>query len=216
MRLFWRKSSSRFIIVAGSTRMIKESLNSHGRLPFLHSHKDSSYLYSSGCMAAPILNHEIGRWRKDVLEGHDPFLFIFFLHFFYFTFLLLFAFETSWEVLFFSDGGSRDRDIILRDRTYLVFIFVSLAVRWGFRHAKLKARGEARARILAWLILIEFVCFFLYFFLSFFSFFFLPAFGIFHDQTNVLTQTLGEMRRDAERPKGDREQFASLDLWITD
>ena len=35
------------------------------------------------------------------------------------------------------------------------------------------------------------------------------------DQTHTLTQTR-EVRRDAERPKGDRDQFsASLDLWIT-
>ena len=35
------------------------------------------------------------------------------------------------------------------------------------------------------------------------------------DQTHTLTQTR-EVRRDAETPKGDREQFAaSLDLWIT-
>ena len=33
-------------------------------------------------------------------------------------------------------------------------------------------------------------------------------------QTHILTQTT--VRREAERPKGDREQFAaSLDLWIT-
>ena len=37
--------------------------------------------------------------------------------------------------------------------------------------------------------------------------------AFFHDQTHTLTQTR-KVRRHAERPKGDREQFASLDFWI--
>ena len=36
-----------------------------------------------------------------------------------------------------------------------------------------------------------------------------------HTLTPIINQT--KVRRDVERPKGDREQFApSLDLWITD
>ena len=42
-----------------------------------------------------------------------------------------------------------------------------------------------------------------------------PVLAFFHDQTHALTQTR-KVRRHAERPKGDREQFASLDFWITD
>ena len=34
-------------------------------------------------------------------------------------------------------------------------------------------------------------------------------------QTHTLTQTR-KVRRQGERSKGDREQFASLDFWITD
>ena len=79
--------------------------------------------------------------------------------------------------------------------------FVSLAAWLSFRHAKLTAGGEGRVRILA----IECV-----------SFFPLPtALAFFHDQTHTLTQTR-KVRRHAERPRGDREQFASLDFWITD
>ena len=82
--------------------------------------------------------------------------------------------------------------------------FVSLAAWLSFRHAKLTAGGEGRVRILA----IECVSFFL----------FLPlptALVFFHYQTYTLTQTR-KVRRHPERPKGDREQFASLDFWITD
>ena len=62
----------------------------------------------------------------------------------------------------------------------------------SFRHAKLKAAGEGRVRILA----IECV---------FFSFFPLPTvLAFFHDQTHTLKQRR-KVRRHAERPKGDRE-----------
>ena len=99
-----------------------------------------------------------------------------------------------------SDGGLRDRDIIFRDEN-----FVSLAAWLSFRHAKLTADAEGRVRVLA----IECVSLFLFFFP-------LPTvLAFFHDQTHTLTQTR-KVRRHAERPKGDREQFASLDFWITD
>ena len=49
-----------------------------------------------------------------------------------------------------------------------------------------------------------------------FKFFPLPIVLAFvHDQTHTLTQTR-KVLKHAERRKGDREQFASLDLWITD
>ena len=85
-----------------------------------------------------------------------------------------------------------------------------------FQHAKLTAGEEARALILSWqfsLSSFHFLSFFLFF--SSFSFLLLVYL---HDQTRTLTQTgQGEgVRRDEEGPKGDREQFTSLDLWITD
>ena len=100
----------------------------------------------------------------------------------------------------FSDGELRDGDIIFRDETDLVFCFLSCLV--NFRHSKLTAGREERIRILA----IDCVFFFHFFFSSY-------RFSIFHDQTHTLTQTR-KVRRHAERPKGDREQFASLDFWI--
>ena len=49
----------------------------------------------------------------------------------------------------------------------------------------------------------------------FFSSFFFPSFcfSIFSRSNSPLTQTR-KVRTHAERPKGDREQFASLDFWI--
>ena len=80
--------------------------------------------------------------------------------------------------------------------------FVSLAVWLSFRHAKLTADGEGRVRILE----IEGVSFF----------FSLPTvLAFFHDQADTFTQ-IRKALRHAERPKGDREQFASLDFWIAD
>ena len=85
-------------------------------------------------------------------------------------------------------------------------IFVSLAAWLSFPHAKLTAGGEGRVRNLA----IECVSFF-----SFFPLILPTVLAFFHDQTDTLTQTR-KARRQAERPKGDREQFTSLDFWITD
>ena len=74
-----------------------------------------------------------------------------------------------------------------------------------------KACAEKR-EVESWqLSLLVFSLFFLFFF-----FLLLSACFFFNDQTrHILTQTR-EVRRDAERQKGDREKFASLDLWITD
>ena len=79
---------------------------------------------------------------------------------------------------------------------------VSLAAWLSFRHAKPTAGGEGRV------LAIECVSFFLFF----------PhptALAFFHDQMHTLTQTR-KVRRQVEGPEGDREQFASVDLWITD
>ena len=85
-----------------------------------------------------------------------------------------------------------------------ILYFVSLAAWLSFQHAKLTAGGEGRVRILA----IECVSLLLFFPLR-------TVLAFFHDQTHTLTQTR-KVRRHAERPKGDRKQFASLDFWITD
>ena len=102
----------------------------------------------------------------------------------------------------FSNGGLRDRDIIFRDETDLVFCFFSCLVKFPAREAN-SWRRRASPNPGNW------VC-------VFFSFFPHPtalAF-FFHDQTHTLTQTR-KVRRHVERPKGDREQFASLHFWIT-
>ena len=80
-------------------------------------------------------------------------------------------------------------------------MFPYLAAWLSFRHAKLTAGGEGRVRILA----IECVSFFPH----------PTALAFFQDQMHTLTQTR-KVRRHVERPKRDREQFASVDLWITD
>ena len=81
---------------------------------------------------------------------------------------------------------------------YLILYFVSLAAWLSFRHAKLTAGGEGQVQILAKIL------------------FPLPTvLAFFHDQTHTLTQSR-KVRRHPERLKGDKEQFASLNFWITD
>ena len=92
---------------------------------------------------------------------------------FTFTFIYIWSHVRS---VSFSDGVSRDRDTIFRDRRYLVLNLFPWLFWWSFRHAKLTTGGEERARIPG----IEFVCFFS---------FFLPTFSIFawsneHTHTN--------------------------------
>ena len=57
----------------------------------------------------------------------------------------------------FSNGELRDRDIIFRDETDVVFCF--LAAGLSFRHSKLTVGAEGRVRILA----VEYVSFFPFF-----------------------------------------------------
>ena len=49
----------------------------------------------------------------------------------------------------------------------------------------------------------------------FFRFSLPTVLAFFHDQTHTLTQTR-KVRGHAERPRGDRDQFATLDFWITE
>ena len=65
------------------------------------------------------------------------------------------------------------------------------------------AGGEVRVRTLP----IEFG----FIFFPFFLFFFFPTFTIFHDQSN----TPQKQEKCEETRKGNKEQFASLDFWIT-
>ena len=88
----------------------------------------------------------------------------------------------------FSDGGLSDRDIIFRDQMNLVFCFLDCMVKIPPREANNWRRRESKA--------VECVSFFL---------FSLPTvLPFFHGQTHTLTQTR-KVRRDAERPKGDRD-----------
>ena len=146
-------------------------------------------------------------WRKDVLEGHAPFYFNFFMQKMFAPLTLEFLFTyicicNRVKSVSFSNGGLRDRDIIFRDETDLVFCFFSCLVKFPAREAN-SWRRRVSPNPGNW------VC-------VFFSFFPLPTtLAFFHDQTHTLTQTR-KVRRHAERPNEDREQFASLDFWITD
>ena len=158
-------------------------------------------------MAAPILHHKSLPLR--CFGGSPaPNYFNFFsakdictINFTFFTFIYIWNHVRS---VSFSDGGSRDRDIIFRDRRYLVFCFLGCVVKFQAREAYITAGGEARARILA----IEFVCFFSFF--LFFSIFFLPTFSIF-SRSNAHRHSHNQ-RRCRETWKGRKETLESSAL----
>ena len=102
----------------------------------------------------------------------------------------------------FSDGGLRDRDIIIRDEKDLVFCFLGCVVKFPTRLTQLTQLAE-KGEVESWQLSVY----------LFFLFPLPPVLAFFHDQTHTVTR---KVRRHAERPKGDREQFASLDFWITD
>ena len=147
--------------------------------------------------AAPILQQDwVGHWRNNVLEGHAPFHFNFFLQKMFARLTLQFPSTyicicNRVRSVSFSDGEFRDRDIIFRDETDLVFCFLSCLVKFPALEANSWQR-RASLNPGNWVCL---------------------SLAFFHDQTHTLTQTR-KVRRHAERPKGDREQFASLDFWI--
>ena len=156
-------------------------------------------------MLAPILQHESR--KKDVLEGHAPFYFNLFrkksLRDWLYSFLLPICVCNRVRSVSFSEVGLRDRDIIFRDKTELVFCFLSCLVKFPALEAN-SWRRRASSNPSNWV----------YVFFSFFS----PSyrFSTFsRSNAHTLTQTR-KVQRHAERPKGDREQFASLDFWITD
>ena len=145
-------------------------------------------------------------WRKDVLEGHAPFYFNFSAKMFArLTLQFLFTYIcicNRVRSVSFSNGGLRDRDIIFRDETDLVFCFFSCLVKFPARKANSWRRG-ASPNPGNWACV-------------FFSFFPLPTvLAFFHDQTHTRTQSR-KVRRHPERLKGDKEQFSSLSFWITD
>ena len=130
-------------------------------------------------MAAPILHHKSLPLR--CFEGSPgPFYFNFFsakdICTINFTFFYLYSHLKPREKCFFiSDGGSRDRDMIFRDRRYLVFCFLGCVVKFQAREAYNNSwRRSTSSNPCNW------VC-------GFFFPFLLLAF--FHDQTHTGTDT---------------------------
>ena len=178
-------------------------------------------------MAAPqYYITKIGHWRKDGLERNAPYCFTIFLQKIFARLTLLFLhfslnLKPREKCFFFRQWAwSRDRDIIFRDWTYLVFCFFGCVVKFQAREANSWRRGASSNPVQAF----EFVYFFTFFlslFVSLFSFlffFFLPTLT-FLSRSNAhrLTQNKGgKISKRSKRPKGEREQFASLDLWIID
>ena len=149
----------------------KERLLDYWRsISFLQSHKDSTCLYQSGCWQHRYYITKVGHWRKDVLEGHALFCFKLFsakdictMNVTFFT--LICIWNRARSVSFKTVGRVIDRDIIFRDRTYLVFFFLSCVVKF-----------QAREANSCWILAIEFVCFFS--FVPSFLFLFLFTFSI--------------------------------------
>ena len=107
----------------------------HCRLAF------SSCLYSRAAWQHRYYITKVCLWRKDVVkEGHAPFYFNFFSAKDVWTINLtdsfyLYLYLNPHEKCFFSDGGLRDRDIIFRDETDLVFCFLGCVVTFSAREA---------------------------------------------------------------------------------
>ena len=113
-------------------------------------------------MAAPILYHE-SRSLKVTISSALIFFLQKIIEGLTSLFLPLFAFETAWEFSF-SDGGSRDRDII----SWLVFCFLGCLVKFQAREANSWRRSASN-----WVCLL-----FLYFLLL----------AFFHNQTHTFKQ----------------------------
>ena len=153
-------------------------------------------------MARRYYSTKVGHWRNDVLEGHAPFYVNFFLRKMFARLTLQFPSTyicicNRVRSVSFSDGEFRDRDMIFRDETDLVFCFLSCLVKFPALEANSWQRRVSSnpGNCVFYLLSLPTVL------------------AFFHDQTHTLTQTR-KVRRHAERPKGDREQFASLDFWI--
>ena len=100
----------------------------------------------------------------------------------------------------FSDGRSRDLDMIFRDRTFLVFCFCSSVVTFQVREANSWQRRSEKREIESWQLSL---CAFS---LSFFSFlFFLSAVSIFSRSNSAHSRNKGGTKR---RGKAERRQIA--------
>ena len=135
-------------------------------------------------------------WRKDVLEGHAPFYFNFSAKMFArLTLQFLFTYIcicNRVRSVSFSNGGLRDRDIIFRDETDLVFCFFSCLVKFPAREAN-SWRRRASPNPGNW------VC-------VFFSFFPHPTALAFFSRSNAHTHTNKEGAKT--RGKAERRQRA--------
>ena len=90
--------------------------------------------------------------KSAIIECHAPFYFFSAKMFARLTLQFLFTYIcicNRVRSVSLSSLGLRDRDIIFRDETDLVFSIVSLAAWLSFRYAKLTAGGEGWVRILA-------------------------------------------------------------------
>ena len=109
-------------------------------ISYLCSHKDFTYPYWSGCWQHRYCITKVGHWRKDVLEVHAPFCCNFFLQKIFprltSLFFNLYLHLKTLEKCFFLRRRVIHRDIIFRDRTYLVFCFIGCVVKFQAREAK--------------------------------------------------------------------------------
>ena len=119
-----------------------------------------------------------------------------------FTFLtFIYIWNHMRSVFFISDGGSRDRDIIFRDRRYLVFCFLGCVVKFQAREAYNNSwRRSTSSNPCKW------VCV-LFLFHSFLFFFSLPTFSIF-SRSNAHRQWHNQ-GRCKETWKGRKETLES-------
>ena len=159
-RLRWQSKSQERLLVFSRSKS------------FLHSHKDLTCLYYSGCLQHRYYITKAGQWRKDVLEGHVPFCFNFFLQKIFARlkslFLPLFAFVTAREKCFFLRRWVAWLILTFRDRTYLVFCFLGCVVEFQASEANSWWRSPSSnpgSRVCV---------------LFFFFFLFLPTFSIFY------------------------------------
>ena len=139
-------------------------------------------------MAAPYYNMKVGCCRKDVLEGHAPFCFNFFLQLNFTCFALICIWNHVRSRCFFF---RRWVTWALHNIQRLVEFCILFPWLHGedFGHVKLTAGGEAWV----WNLAIDSVCLCVCFSLCFLSFPFLSSLLF-----------------------GDRQQFVSLDFWIID
>ena len=142
---------------------------------------------------------KVGLWRKDFLEGHAFFYFNFFCERWLHDSVTLqipctyICICNRVRSVPFSDGGLRDRDIIFKDETDLVFCFLSCLVKFPALEANSwQRRASSNPGNPG-----------------------VSSFSIFlRSNAHTHTKKESKVRRHAERPKGDREQFASLDFWL--